>query len=677
VVRALHLTTEDDANAVRQKAALVFTERNSGKERGAMNGHHAPGGFVRGYVRYITSYILTAMGVFVTLGTVISRLTGESLRHWTQAYSLPIFIAWVTTLLLTVPALKYMGRQCREQERSIKLHHRVSELSDGAAALFEILTFLGPEPVDESLLRPASDIRAPTEVLQRIVTDPDYLRRALAELSGISLAEFDQATRKIRVRRIELAIARSQLSMENPALAQGLGKLVQSILAASDPGVPDRDDAEEIYRQSRKHLITSGAILSSDSRVRQLVIHQIRRLYRAGSYTEAVALGFGALSYWREAFGSNDRQTLALAVEVGWAWRRLGRWEEAIRLNRDTLERLKSRFGTDDKYYLLCARSDGIDMALLGDYGKALENDLQLLPSHRRVLGPVHLETLQLRSEIAIILRCLGRFGEALEHDRYTVAQRQVILGDEDTSTLISQFAIARDLRMLGQIHEAYEILDGIRSILAGKPFVSRQFELLTESELALSLRSLGRYPEALARGEAVLRKYHDVFGPEHRETLRAGINFINDLRIAGRLHEARNLGERIVASLTAIVGADHPNTLAAQANLASVLRAEGHPEASLRIDEHVAAKFTTLLGEAHPHTLAVRTNIASDLAMTGQTDRACEVGERSYHLHVATRGHHHPATLATAANLARDRHPDGDHVASERVTLVIEPAMD
>lgn len=628
-------------------------------------------GLVREHGRYAMKFALAVIGTFGTLVAFVSTLTREGLRHWIQTHPYPIFIAFVVTLLAALITGNH-AHVLAERYRKLDLETRAREVASrkpgDADALLELLAFFGPGPVSEDLLLQAGNVRAPTEALQRILTDPDYLRRAAVELSHMSLAEIDQVNRQIKVRRIAQENARGQLSMENPDTARVLGELVQSILAASDPGAPDRDDAEGTYRQSRPHLIASGAAQSPDPLVRQLVINQIRRLYRAGSSAEGVALGEPSLGHWQEAFGSNDRQTLALAVEVGSALRRLGRWKEAMELNLDTLGRLRSLFGTGNQVYLLCARSCGIDLALLGDYAVALDNDLQLLPSYERVFGRDHLDTLQLRNEIAISLRCLGRFEEALAYDRHTFARRQGILGDEDTGTLTSRFAIARDLRMLGRIREAHEILAGISSILGRKLIVSRQFQLLVEADLAVSLRRCGRYREALVKAEAVFRQYDAEFGPGHRETLRTGINVMNDLRIADRLPDARNLGRRVVAGWMSTAGADHPNTLAAQAGLACVLRAEGNPRASLRIDEHVVVKLTDLLGEAHPSTLAVLTNMASDLAMMGDVHRARQVGEGSFRLHAGTRGRDHPYTLATATNLSLDRRADGDHQGADEL---------
>jgi tetratricopeptide (TPR) repeat protein len=642
--------------------------RSAGQGRGPGTGPASRRGPIGEDGRHLAKLTLTAIGTFVTLAGLLSILTSKSLRHWVQGHSYTVFIAFVITSLSTLIAVNYaslLRARYRKLELATGNSDALKERSSAAHALLCLLACFAHAPVDMNMLQTVH-VLALTSEFQRILTDPDYLKQAADELSRMSLAEIDLSRKLVRLQRTAQIFTRGQLWMEDPETALTLERQAQSMLAASDPGAPDRDDTEEAYWRSRQHLIATGAYRSADPAARQLIINQLRRLYRSGAYTEGVTLGETSLRHWQGASGGNDRETLALAVETGTLMWRIGRWKEARTLNQETLEQLRSRFGADDPIYLLCARNRGIDLALLGDYQAALENDLALLPPFDRVFGPGDLETLQLRNNIAISLRCLGRFGEALRYDQDTYSARRSILGDEDTSTLTSRFAIARDLRMLGQVRQAHKILSEINLALTVKPSVSPQFRLLVGADLAVSLRRCGYCREALIQAGKILHQYEKESGPDCRDALRTGINTVNDFRIGGRLLDARKLGERIVADWITIVGADHPNTLAAQATLACVLRAGGDPQASLRINKHVAAKFTEMFGEAHPSTLAVLTNLATDLAMTGETQQARQIGERSYRLHADTRGHDHPFTLATAENLCLDRRSAGDDAGAD-----------
>lgn len=628
-------------------------------------------GSVREYGRELVDHLLVVIGAFVTIVTFFIILSSQSLRTWIKVHPYPIFVALVIVTLIAILALNH-ARLAAKRTRTLNIASNWREsdeiTSPEAHALLELLAFFGPEPIYEDLLLPQGKVQAPTEYLQKILTDSADLRRAADELSRLSLAQVDSSDNAIRIQPIAQALTRGQISLEDPQSALSLKKLAQSILAASDPNVPDRDDSDELYRESRKHLLASGALQSPDPLVRRLVINQVRRLYRSGGYLEGVALGEASLNQWQETFGSDDHQTLALAVEVGAALRRLGRWEDAMKLNTDTLLKLKKTFGINDPTYLLCAMNHGIDLALQGDYAAALKNDLGLVPLYEKAFGENHLDTLQMRNNAAVCLRCLGRYKEALEMDEKTCGMRRAILGAEDTGTLTSRFAIARDLRMLGQMRVGHDVLVEVDQIIRRKFTVSRQFRLLVGGDLAISLRRCGHHKEAANKAELIFSEYNSAFGPDHRDTLHMGVNLINDRRIANRLSEARTLGHQMVAAWTKTVNADHPNTLAAQANLAGVLRAEGNAEGALQINAMVMQKLSETFGDAHPSTLIVLTNLVSDMSAMGETHEARLIGERSYQLQVETLGQDHPFTLATAANLSLDRRLDGDRSGADEL---------
>lgn len=538
-------------------------------------------------------------------------------------------------------------------------------ISQEADALFRLLAFFAPEPIhEELLLRPSMEAGTTLPLvspLGRVLTNTVEFRRAARALASISLIKINAVRNVIQVHRVVQAVTQGQLIREDPRKAAAFRATAHALLAASDPNAPDRDDSEYAYERSRQHLVPSGALESENPLVRRLIRNQVRRLHRRGGFAESLGLGELALKVWRDKFGPEDRDTLALAVEVGFALRRIGRCEEALQLNAETLAGLKKQFGEEDPVYLTCARSYGLDLAALGRYQEALENDLRLLPLYESIYQPEHLDSLQLRNNIAINLRCLGKFDEALEYDERTLAERERILGASDTGTLTSRFAAARDLRRLGRYEEA---LDGIRAVSdlleqKGEPW--NQFRLMVAVDMASSLRRVGYYTDAYDLGEEVLQRYVRMFGENHRETLWAATNIMNCRRTGNDLAGAQDLGERTVAGWMDIVGPDHPNTLAASANLAIVRREAGNPSGARELDEKVLSTLTRIFGETHPSTIIVMVNLASDLAALGEVRQARELGERAWSLSRATRGDMHHATLSAAANLSVDRKADGD----------------
>jgi tetratricopeptide (TPR) repeat protein len=534
-------------------------------------------------------------------------------------------------------------------------------LSPQADALFTLMAFFAAEPIAIELLLQSRELTAPVKALQDALESRHEFRIAARQLARFSLARIDDTRNVIKIHRVVQAVTRGQLMRTDPETARRFKTMVHSLLAASDPNAPDQDDSEEAYELSHHHITASGALESSDPTVRRLIINQVRRLCRRSRFFASLNLGETALRKWQEIFGSDDRQTLALAVEVGPSLRGIGRWEEAQRLNDDTLRRLRKLNDTESHVYLACARSRDVDLSILGHYAEALENDLRLLPLHEHMLGRDHLETLELHSNIAIGMRCLGRFDEARKLDQDVFEQRKRLLGPTDTATLISGCAIARNLRMLGSSLVALDLIRNVCESLEEKGEPWNYFRLLAAADLGVSLRRAGYYQDAAAQGEMVLQTYLAAFGETHRDTLRASINIINDRRMMTDLAGAQELGQRTVARWEEVAGAGHPNTVAARASLAIVLRFHGNPKAACDLDEHALEAFIRVLGEEHPSSLIVMTNLASDLAAIGEVWRARELGERSLELHRQIRGTNHPFTLATAANLSVDRRATGD----------------
>jgi tetratricopeptide (TPR) repeat protein len=545
-----------------------------------------------------------------------------------------------------------------------------SSISPDADALFRLLAFFAPEPIYEELLRlPAPQHGAAAllpEPLDRVLTDATEFRRAARQLARISLIKINPVRNVLQVHRVVQAVTQGQLLRDDPAAAQRFRAAAHTLLAASDPNAPDRDDSDDAYERSRQHLVPSGALESPNPLVRRLIRNQVRRLHRRGGYAESLSLGELTLRTWQEKFQPNDRDTLALAVEIGWALRRVGRLEEALNLDATTMQGLSSEYSEEDPVYLACARSYGVDLYRLGRYSDALESDLRLLPLYDRVFEPEDLNSLYLRNDIAIILRCLGRFDEALRYDEEVLAVRERILGAVDTGTLTSRFAIARDIRRLGRYDDALDGIRAVADVLEQKGAPWDQFRLMVGVDLATCLRRVGYYSDAADVAREIHDRYIRVFGEADRETLWASISIMNCLRTADDLVGAQELGEKTLAGWMAAAGPAHPNTMAAQVNLAVALRERGNPARALDFDKKALDVFIRLFGEAHPSPIVVMTNLASDLAATGEVSQAREMGERALDLSRAARGPRHHSTLAIAANLSLDRRAVGDTEGAE-----------
>ncbi|MEV0583680.1 FxSxx-COOH system tetratricopeptide repeat protein [Nonomuraea sp. NPDC050310] len=536
-----------------------------------------------------------------------------------------------------------------------------ARLSPEARALFTLLAFISPEPISaEILVQPTvtKDLPSP---LDQALSGMSAYRRAVRELTRFSLVKMDAARNIVQLHRVVQAITKDRLEREDPAAARESTNHAHLLLAASDPSSPDREDAELLYQRSRQHLVPSGALTSAMPQLRRLIINQVQALHAHGGYKESLRLGEPTLEVWTERFGPDDRQTLALALQVAIARRKDGDWPGAHSLTADTLARLRRVYGETDPITLNCAHAYSVVLRMLGRYQEALDLDQSLLAPYTREFGHEDQSVLWLRNNIAINLRCLGRFEEALQQDQENLAERLRTIGPEAKATLISKFGIARDLRRLGRYEEALDLITEVNDIMESKHEPWNLFRLLSALDLSVALRRMGYYPDAFQQATMALRRHRSLFGPLHRQTLQAATNTINDYRCVEDLAEAQKLGEETLAGWERIAGRDHPNTWGTCVNLAVVVRLRGNPVRASELDRRAREGLIGMLGPEHPSSLLAGTNLASDLAVMGQSAEARELGEEILELSRRSRGAEHWMTLAIMANLSLDRRADRD----------------
>lgn len=542
-----------------------------------------------------------------------------------------------------------------------------SSLTPAAETLFQLLSFFSAEPISEEVLVQPARLADIPAGLQKVVTSRTELKRAERELARFSLVKIDGVRNIVQLHRVVQMVTRGRIENEDPGAAVVLRNTVHALLAATDPGSPEKEQNDPLYERSYHHLVPSGAIESDNPLLRNLIINQVRRLHLRGGYQECLSLGENTLAIWQDRHPPDDIQTLALAVEVGVAMRAIGRVEEAFDLNKRTLDLLREHYGETDETYLICANSYGQDLRLLGRYDDALAHDLSLVPAYEETFSPSQHRLLNLRNNIAIDLRCVGQYEEALRYDGENTAERTRYFGSTDPQTMSSRFGVARDLRRLGRYDEAVTEARELVRVIEARQEPWRLFRLEIQSGFGVALRRAGNYAEARAIAEDVYRRYMELAGEDHRATLVAATNLICDRRVTDDLEGAQRLGETTAIMWEKIPGAGpgHPNTLATRANLAAVLRVRGNPAAAREMNESVLEGFRRLYAYNHPSTLVVMTNLASDLAAVGAVQHARELGEQTLAASRVVRGLAHPATLAVAANLVLDLRATGDEEAA------------
>ncbi len=215
-------------------------------------------------------------------------------------------------------------------------------LTPDAEHLFNLCAFFSPEPIaGELFLQNAHAICDPP--LREFLRSSPRFRAAATQLHRLSLVKVDGARDQLQMHRVVQAVTRGQLRQNRRAMYQAYRASVDALLAASNPGNPDRGSNDVAYDLSLQHLESDRNFLNtSNPDLRGLIIDQVRRLHLRGGHVEAVQFGQDALRVWRDRLGRDDLQVLTMAVEVAIAMRLDGHAADARRLTLEALPLLRS-----------------------------------------------------------------------------------------------------------------------------------------------------------------------------------------------------------------------------------------------------------------------------------------------------------------------------------------------
>jgi tetratricopeptide (TPR) repeat protein len=207
-----------------------------------------------------------------------------------------------------------------------------------------------------------------------------------------------------------------------------------------------------------------------------------------------------------------------------------------------------------------------------------------------------------------VVFRSQGKFAEAEHMYREELELTEARRGKEHISALISQNNLALTLRYQGKLDEAEEILFEA---------LAKCTKLLGQEHL-LTLRIRTNYAIALgfqsrAGAEQALREALDAstrsLGVSHPETLASKGNLARLLW--GRYADTEVLYREIIAAWKALGGTNHPGWLNEIAGLSSVLRNQGVFEEAGELQGQVFELSTKIFGPQHPFSSNARSTLS------------------------------------------------------------------
>ncbi len=547
--------------------------------------------------------------------------------------------------------------------------------SPEGAALVQLCSFLGPDPIPYALLWSFRHVVGLPRELESMLRDEFSLHRAVRQAGQRALLKVDPGRQTLTEHRLVQAVLRERL---NPEQQAEMTKLVWRMLIAANPGRPDDQRNWDMLATINSHMGPTGFIDYDDRVARSVIIDQIRFLYNRGDSSSSRDLGEEVVRRWRNSPGAYDEQTLIACRLLGIARRELGLVKEALEINEDTLEKTRAVFGEQGENTLVTANSYACDLRVVGDYAAALELDETLYAQHRAVFGENEEATFRSAHNLAIDMRLNGRQRDAYDLDLENLRRRREVLGDQRWETWSSAGTLARDLRGLGDSAESARTLEEA---------IPRCGELLgpdhpevvrMRMDYAATLRRLGRFDEAIRVAEACVDLNMSRLGERHSYTLSVMTTLAEVLRLVGETERALEIAGRVMAAAPATYGEQHSLVNTCEHNYAIALRAVNENEQAYELDQRVNTRFRELLGEHRRRTLSSDMSLARDLELVGDVTTAEDLLRRVSETSAQLRGARHPRTLFCAANLARllrarGKEEEADDISSQTFPILTE----
>ncbi|GCB45353.1 hypothetical protein SNL152K_2643 [Streptomyces sp. NL15-2K] len=527
---------------------------------------------------------------------------------------------------------------------------RIRENNPGARQLLDICASMAPEPIPRSMLRGGRGVNITAEV-DPLLRESIKLNRAIRDLSQFSLVRVDPRSGTLQMHRLLQTVLLAKLSTEE---RDRMRDAAHQLLSAAKPGHHASSVEWRSYQALLPHILTSQAVTSSDTFVRELVHDTVLFLYYWGDHQGAADLGRQAWNAWLAASGEEDIHVIRMAKSFAFTLRQIGQITEAIPLTERALE-VSRRIEVDPEDLIdsLCEMADA--RRYQGRFAEARDLGREATELARSLFGPDDPTTLRATHSWGVDLRLCGQFREALPLDQENARLRELMYGPDNFLTLNSLNGLSIDMRESGDYPGARDFQEDVHRRARTALGEEHPLTLRVARNLAVCRRRDGALAEAAKLSDETLRRFVARYGSVHADSLSTAINLSVDQRLAGDLDSSRQLGEETARRYATLLGENHAYTLLTQANLAATLRALGALDSAQELEDAAADRLAQTLGAKHVITLTVAVGRANTAYARLDFDRAHEIDQANVPLLAEIAGEEHPLTLSVTANLALD----------------------
>ncbi|MFD9906995.1 FxSxx-COOH system tetratricopeptide repeat protein [Streptomyces sp. NPDC059063] len=533
---------------------------------------------------------------------------------------------------------------------NVSLDH-LERKNAAALQLLQVCSSFAPEPISRPLFSGAP-VEPIAPDLDRALTDPLRLGRAIREINRYSLAKIDHRTNSISMHRLVQAVLIARMTQEQRDRMQHGAHL---LLAANTPRNPQDPAHWPRFAELYPHVLVSEAMRSPSRNVRQMVQTVAEYLFWWGDHEGARDFTEKAYRLWCELHGEGDGQTLQLTRHLRYVLWTMGRFEEGAALSQRMLAVVEGSGSDAGEELLMIQAQVAADHRARGEFKKSLQANREVYQRALREYGDDEPETLVHAHNLAVSLRVNGDFKAALELDEQTWQRKSQMYGEEALSSLLSESSVALDRRELGEYLTAVQLFEGITERYRQQVGANHPNTLRNLARLGVSLRKAGRHAEAADLTRQARKEFISRYGHQHPDSLVASLNLSVDLRQLGELKDAMQLGEQTRDLYVQVFGAEHPYTTEANVDLAITYRLMNKVDAARQLNEAALDRCVATLGEEHPDTLVCRINLAGDMFAQGDAAAALDLDQATLAVAARVLGEHHATVLVLTSNLAQD----------------------
>lgn len=204
----------------------------------------------------------------------------------------------------------------------------------GRRQLLDICASMAPEPIPRSMLRGSRGVNITPEI-DPLLRESIKLNRAVRDLSQFSLVKVDPRSDSLQMHRLLQTVLLAKLS---PGEREQMRDAAHQLLSAAKPGPYGSSFEWRAYQALLPHVLTSQAVTSTDTYVRELVFDTLWFLYYWGDHLGAADFARQAWTAWLGVSGEEDIHVIRMTKSLGFLLRQIGQVPESIPLSEQALE---------------------------------------------------------------------------------------------------------------------------------------------------------------------------------------------------------------------------------------------------------------------------------------------------------------------------------------------------